>query len=120
MKSQTLVQCFILLGMMVFLAFVGEFMVRSFMEDGTPALYRVAPITSIPAWFKHRSEKNAPKQEAPAARHIKLVLHNGKEFSGELISEEGNWVSLKIDGNEVGFHRSEIKQMEEVPAGAKS
>ena len=115
MRARTVVQCFVLLGMMVFLAFVGEFMVLSFFEGQTPALYRVAPITSIPAWFKRRSAQE--EAETPKVKRVALLLLNGKEFTGELVEEEngnGDWVNMKIDGNNVGFHRSEIKQMTEI------
>ena len=115
MQSRSVIQCFILLIMMVTVAFIGEFMVMSLTGEQVPALYRIAPVTSIPLFFKERSAFRlaSEKKEEAAKTFVTLRLLNGKEFRGELVSEDSGWITLKIDGNQVGFSRAEIAELKE-------
>jgi len=121
MKSKTLVQCWFLLTTVLAFAFISEFMISSFQEDGKVQLHRLAPITALPVVLKEINNKKDKVIAAKKAtlKYARIILTNGRSLTGVLVKEDEGWITLKVDGSNVGFPRKEIKQYDLVPAPAK-
>ena len=121
MKSRTLFQCWFLLTTVLAFAFISEFMISSFRTNGKVQLHRLAPITALPVVLREiKSEKNkiaAKKKEN--VKYAQVTLVNGKKMAGILVAEDENWITLKVDGSNVGFPRKEVKQYELIPKPKK-
>lgn len=82
-------------------------------------VYRVLPLTAIPHYGKSLFESMTNRgtgqetkfEKRKSKEEITLYLKNGGEITGELLSEEGDWITLGISGSEAGFHASEIARM---------
>jgi len=119
MQGRTLFQCFSLLVLMVILAFIAEFMITPLFGTQVPVLYRIAPVTSIPIWFRQQiSPEKGGTKVVPPKHRVMIHLKSGKEITGELISDEEGWVMVNLDGNQVGFRRSEISDLSDLPQDA--
>lgn len=118
MKSRTLLQCWFLLITLLAFAFISEFMVNSFQSDGEVRLQRLAPITALPVIMRELSHQKKAVQEKKKSqqKYARAELYNGKSLEGVVIEEADNWVTLKVDGSQVGLARSDIKRYTLIPA----
>ena len=126
MRAKTTIYCFGLLSALALVGLASEAVVATLAKTKPPSVYQIIPVTSLPLLVKHFETERTDKSSAPArqksisekeqaARLIEtatLYLKNGSKVSGPIISEEGGWITLRIDGSEVGFYGSEINRIE--------
>lgn len=115
MRPSTIVHCFGLLSIFTLFILVAQFLFSSLAEKNVTGVYRVFPVTSIPLIakiIKQGKGAAAPSESVPAKKpQVILHLKSGSQIHGELLEESENWLSLNIDGSEVGFRRSEIDRI---------
>lgn len=122
MKTKTVANCFILLLAMAMAAFLVEGVVAPLMNKSPSPIYKILPLTSLPILWEKLTrnvssndallEKTSQERKNVSEKNIvTLSLTNSNEVTGELVSEQGEWVTVNIAGSHVGFHRSEIKAM---------
>lgn len=117
MSLNALVRCFGLLTV-VALILLGVDRIWSKVTGKNPvSVHEILPLTSINLIRKPESRRFfAPKKtqeetadlEANAVQKVTLLLKNGSEITGQIAAQDPEWVTLKVDGSEVGFHRNEI------------
>ena len=117
MSLNALVRCFGLLTA-VALILLGVDRIWSKVTEKDPvSVHEILPLTSINLIRKPESRRFfATKEsrdkiadlETNAAQEVTLLLKNGSEITGKIAAQDPEWITLKVDGSEVGFHRNEI------------
>ncbi len=117
MKSRTIAHCFGFLAILISICLIGEFLFAVFTGHSPQSLHKSFPLVSFPAAIKKSTglagisnEKEHLHQEQKPK--LRITLKNGRKIEGVMISEDAAWVTLKVDGSDVGFKRSEIAQTE--------
>jgi len=120
MRARTLIHCFGLLTAAAVVAVAGERITASLLKKDPASVHTILPVTSLPLWGKLNTEwpkwtGGMPKEdstEVPEEKPVVTVtLNNGSEIEGTLVSEEEDWILLDVEGSQVGFHASEIREM---------
>lgn len=116
MRPSTIVHCFGLLTIFTLFILVGQFLFSSLTKESAWGVYRVFPVTSIPLIAKKIKQARHPElaaQEQAKLKKTQMILHlkSGSEIHGELVNETDHWITLRIDGSEVGFLKSEIEKV---------
>ena len=99
-----------------------EFVLASVTGSEPSSVPRILPLTSFSTQgskllgsmtgplAKKMGHEIAPVKQIPK-QEMTLILKNGSQVTGEFVSEEGDWITLRIEGGEIGFHRSEISEV---------
>jgi len=94
---------------------VAQFLFSSVAEKNVRGIYRVFPVNSLPLIAKILKQEQEPENSgeivAPKKPQVILHLKSGSQLHGELVEESENWLTLNIDGSDVGFRRSEIDRI---------
>lgn len=114
MRARTVVFTFGLISVVSVLALFGELVAGRLFQITSPKIHQILPVSSIPHLYRlvfHGDEMKTSSEEQKSEREQKwmtLKLRGGQEVAGELVSEEPGWVTLRIDGSQVGFRSAEI------------
>ncbi len=120
MKSRTIAHCFGFLAVLIAVCLIGEFLFAVFSGHSPQSLHKSFPLFSFPAAVnKFNAPPSSLSEEEILRREenprLRLILKNGRQMEGIRVSEDAAWVTLKVDGSEVGFKRSEIARIEQAP-----
>jgi hypothetical protein len=107
--------------------FVGETVVALLAERDPPKLYLSLPTSSLPhisnefaaAELEARRRAVIEAEEA-ALPHVTVYLKNQSTVTGKLARDEDGWITVVVDGSEVGFHSSEVERVERTAAAPPS
>ncbi len=92
---------------------MSEFCLYTFAKQKDLSMHRIAPITSLPflIYPKLRHSIHEKNTDLTKIDYIQVVLQGGKKLDGKLVSQEGDWLVIDIDGSQIGLKKSEISQI---------
>jgi len=118
-NTKSILHSFWLLGLVVFLALTGEFLYTALRTGSGFDAHKIFPVTAMPIAVKNARagkwispetyEKDAGR---PARPEVTLFLKSGNEVTGEIVSEDAEWITLQIEESKAGFRRSEIGRIQ--------
>lgn len=112
MNTKIFLHCFVIMTAVALTTFLGEFLIRPQLDLPVAKAHAFFPVSSFPTILKEISgEKEKGDKDRVPAPPVKVTLKNGKILEGPMIKNEDGWITLEIDGDEVGFHQSEVRSM---------